>query len=137
MTEVAAKRMPYKPGTKMADGTIYACMSPTRNQPMYVAPVDASLKLNFNAAASYAKKLQVGDKNDFRVPDREELRVIFENKDEGALRGTFDVTGDFPAGYYWSSSTSTGSPVARDIRCKDGYEEVDYKSQKYSLRCVR
>jgi hypothetical protein len=40
-------------GDKMADGTIYAGISPDTNKPMYAAPADAPMSMDFNAAAKY------------------------------------------------------------------------------------
>ena len=38
------------------------------------------------------------------VPSREELNQMYQARDEGALKGTFNTTGSHPAGWYWSSS---------------------------------
>ena len=92
-------------GMVMEDGTIYAGVSPDTNKAMYVAPKHTILSMPFNEAAQYAKTLQVGDKNDFRMPSETELRVLFDNKDKGALKGTFNETGlNEPDGWYWSSA---------------------------------
>ena len=41
------------------------------------------------------------------VPSREELNQMYQARNEGALKGTFNTTGSHPAGWYWSSSQTT------------------------------
>ena len=53
--------------SKDAGGAIFAGISPNTNQPMYVAPADASMRLGFNAAARYAAELEVGGQKGFRL----------------------------------------------------------------------
>jgi hypothetical protein len=91
-------------GDVMADGTIYAGISPDTNRPMYAAPADAPLTMTFNQAAQYAQDLEVGGKKDFRVPSKAELEVLLQNLEKGALKGTFNLSGVGPAGYYLSST---------------------------------
>ena len=126
-----------KIGDAMPDGTIYVGISPTTNKPMYAALADAPVSMDFNAAAEYAKSLEVGAKKDFRVPSKEELNVLFENREKGALKGTFNLTGLFPAGYYWSS-TPNFDDYAYGQRFSDG-AQLDFFTRGFdsSVRCVR
>ena len=126
-------------GTEMPDGTIYAGISPDTNQLMYAAPADAPISMDFNAAAKYAKGLQVGDKKDFRVPSKAELDVLFRNREEGALKGAFNLTGAFPASYYWSSTTIVdgGDNCGCYQRFSDGVRHDHYLDRGMSVRCIR
>jgi hypothetical protein len=90
------------PGNKTLEGTVYAGRSPDTGEPMYASPVDAPLTMTFNEAAGYAKKLnqeQYLCHNDWRVPTRAELNVLFNNR---AAIGGFNVSGSYPAGCYWA-----------------------------------
>ncbi len=125
-------------GTMMKDGTIYAGESPTTHQPMYAAPTDAPLTRTFDEAAYYAKSLEVGDRIDFRVPDRAELDVLYENRDKGALKKTFNNNKcSKPSAWYWSS-TPDGPPAYMWMRrFKDGGQGNDYTNNVHSVRCIR
>ncbi len=125
-----------KVGDRMPDGTIYAGISPDTNQRMYAAPADAPLCMNFNDAAKYATDLKVGDKQDFRVPTKTELNILFENREKGALKGTFDLTGALYASWYWSS-TPYNALNACDQRFRDGRQGSDPPHMISSVRCVR
>ena len=52
-------------------------------------------------AEKYAKGFEGHGHKDFRVPTKNELSVLFNNR---AAIGGFNVTGSIPAGWYWSSS---------------------------------
>jgi Protein of unknown function (DUF1566) len=124
-----------KPGDSVADGTIYAGISPDTHKPMYVTPQDASLTYTFNAAQKYAAKLDANGHQDWRVPTKGELNVLYENRNKGKLAGTFNVTGSDPAGWYWSSSPNDSSAWAQ--RFSDGSQYLFYRIIDSSLRCVR
>jgi len=102
---VAAKAEP-KPGDRMADGTVFAGVSPDTNTPMYLTPADATLTYTFNQAQKYAAKLDAHGHQDWRMPSKSELNVLFNNR---AAIGGFDVSGSDPAGWYWSSSQADSS----------------------------
>jgi hypothetical protein len=126
---------PAKPevGDKMLDGTIYAGISPDTNKPMYATPADASLTMTFNAAQEYAAKLDAQGHKDWRVPTREELNVLFNNR---AAIGGFNVTGSFPAGWYWSASPDL-KWHAWCQRLSDGAQLPNDKYHPLSVRPVR
>ena len=63
---------------------------------MYATPKDAGT-YDFNEAAKYAKNSTLTAK-DFRVPTKGELNVLYQNRDKGKLKGTFNETGSFPPG---------------------------------------
>ena len=56
-----------------------------------------------------------------------ELNQMYEARNEGALKGTFNTTGSDPAGWYWSSSQYDDS-FAWAQRFSDGYEN-DFNSR--------
>jgi Protein of unknown function (DUF1566) len=122
-------------GDEMPDGTIYAGISPDTGKPMYATPKDAPGTYRFNKAAKYAKKLDAQGHKDWRVPTKNELNVLYQNRDKGKLKGTINETGSYPAGRYWSSSQSNGHAWGQ--RFSDG-DQYDYFSDVISsLRCVR
>ena len=119
---------------------------------MYAAPADASKSMTFNQAAKYAKNLKVGGKKGFHVPSEAELKVLFDNRKKGGLKGTFNLTGVNRSGWYWSSSprsgqTPTGKLLTRTDgdfaplvqRFSDGLQFSVGKDKTFSLsvRCVR
>jgi hypothetical protein len=63
---------------------------------MYATPADAPLS-TFNKAKEYAAKLVAHGHQDWRVPTKNELNVLFHNH---AVIGGFSVTGSYPAGWY-------------------------------------
>ncbi|MCE9508301.1 MAG: ankyrin repeat domain-containing protein [Alphaproteobacteria bacterium] len=125
-----------KVGDKMPDGTVYAGFSPDTQKPIYAAAEDASLTMTFNQAAEYAAKLEVHGHTDWRVPTREELNVLYQNKDKGFLKGTFsEVRGDC---WYWSSTQdSEDSKHAYYQRFDYGQQGSFFKSNRFLIRCVR
>jgi len=117
------------PETKMPDGTVFAGISPDTNKPMYATPLDAPLTMTFNEAQKYAAKLDAHGHQDWCLPTTAELNMMLFNK--GAVRG-FDLTGSYPAGWYWSASPYYALR-ARDQRASPH----SYKLDQSSVRCVR
>ncbi len=134
--DLAAARAALVVGAKMRDGTIYAGISPTTQEPMYAAPADAPKRLTFNKAAEYADALEVGGKNDFRMPDQAELDVLYKNRNEGALAGTFNEAGSITAGWFWSS-TPDSDHAAWSQRFSNGGQVREGKGCHSSVRCIR
>jgi hypothetical protein len=126
-----------KIGMKMKDGTYYVGTSPDTKQPMYAAPTDAPLKLNFNQATKYAQDLEVDGKKGFRVPSLAELNVVrnalLQNEE---MKKTFNLTGLNPAGWYWSD-TSYINLIAYGQRFSDGFQTVHLPLLESSVRPVR
>jgi len=124
-------------GSKMPDGTIYIGDSPRTHLPIYAAPADAPTSMAFGKAEKYAKELHVGNKHDFHLPDKEELQLLFENKEKGALKGTLNVTGSDTAGWYLSS-TPGNNTYAYGVRFSDGAQGFAFGEHHHSsVRCVR
>jgi hypothetical protein len=121
-----------KIGDRVADGTIYAGISPDTGKAMYATAKDAPLTYTFNQARKHAEKLDAHGHQDWRVPTKGELNVLFQHR---AGIGGFNETGSYPAGWYWSSSQYNYDAWAQ--RFSDG--DQDYHDEGYvsSLRCVR
>jgi Protein of unknown function (DUF1566) len=122
-----------KPGDWMADGTVHAGISPDTGKAMYATPADASLTYTFNQAQKYAAKLDAHGHQDWRVPTKSELNVLYNNR---AAIGGFDISGSLPAGWYWSSSQDDYN-TAWAQRFSDGNQDDYYEHNASSLRCVR
>jgi hypothetical protein len=122
------------PGDKMADGTIFAGLSPDTGKPMYTTPTDAPLTYTFNEARNYAARLHAHGYGDWRVPTKNELIVLFNNR---AAIGGFDVSHSSSAGRYWSSTESRLHHHAWTQRFSDGNNYWNYSYNASSLRCVR
>jgi hypothetical protein len=122
-----------KVGDKMPDGTVLAGISPDTNKPMYATPADASLTMTFNEAQEYAAKLDAHGHQDWRLPTKAELNVLFNNR---AAIGGFNVVGSYPAGWYWSASplNDLGASCRRLI---DGAQNLNSKNFHLSVRPVR
>jgi hypothetical protein len=103
--EKATRRLlgvePRKIGERIPDGTIYAGISPDSGKAIYAATADAPLTMRFEKAADYAKNLQVHGHNDWRLPTRNELELLFNNR---AAIGGFRTASGWGAHWYWSST---------------------------------
>jgi hypothetical protein len=109
-------------------GWIYAGISKSTQQPFHVAPKDSGV-------FQWKKAMAFAAQDGSRVPSQEELDQIYEARNQGALKGTFNVTGSSPAGWYWSSSQyDYGNAWAQLF--SDGHQN-DFKDGASSLRLVR
>jgi hypothetical protein len=125
-----------KVGEEMFDGTILAGYY--EGKPLYATPRDAPGTYTFNEAAKYAKNLDANGHHDFHAPSKGELNVLFENRNKGKLKGTFNETGSDPAGWYWSSSPlNYYGYFGWAQRFSDGFQDYDSRGDTSSLRCVR
>jgi len=120
-------------GDKMPDGTVFAGISPDTKKKMYATPADASLTMTFNEATEYAAKLDAHGHQDWRLPTKAEMNVLFNNR---AAIGGFDISGSNPAGWYWSALPSN-EWVAWGQRFSDGYQGGYGKDYPSAVRCVR
>jgi hypothetical protein len=120
-------------GERMLDGTVYAGISPDTGVSMYATPKDAPLTLKWEQAMRYAGALDAHGHHDWRVPTKGELNLLFQNR---AAIGGFDLSGSYPAGWYWSSSQANDYD-AWDQRFSDGDQYYDDKVIHAPLRCVR
>jgi uncharacterized protein DUF1566 len=122
------------PGARMPAGTVYAGISPETKKPLYTMPRDAPGTYSWLAGMRYCKDLKAFGHDDWRVPTDGELNVLFNNR---AAIGGFDVSGSYPAGWYWSG-TQYGLWGAWAQRFSDGYQSTTaYGVLFSSVRCVR
>jgi hypothetical protein len=133
MAEYSGKATGPKVGDKMPDGTIYAGISPDTDKPMYATPADATLTMKFNDAQEYADKLDAHGHKDWRVPTEDELNVLFNNR---AAIGGFDLSGSYPAGWYWSALPGNDW-LAWGQSFSDGSELINTTDTHSSVRPVR
>ena len=114
----------------MPDGTIYAGLFHQQTyKPMFAMPKDESGTYTFNQAAKHAKKIGGG----FRVPTIRELDVLFDNRNKGKLKGTFNEIDSSPAGWYWSSKRDYW-PKAW---AQSFYGAEQYRYYQYDALCLR
>jgi hypothetical protein len=71
--------------------------------------------------------------NEWYLPSRDELNVLYVNR---AAIGGFNLSGSFPAGWYWSSSEAQVNR-ARYQRFSDGLQDSFDTRNSLSVRCVR
>src|ERR1700690_2952957 len=119
-------------GQTMKDGSILAGVSPDTGRDLFAPPADAPLAYTFNQAQDYAGALDAHDHQDWRIPTKGELKLLFDNF---AAIGGFDLSGAFPSGWYWSSSQDT-SYSAWSQRFSDGRQSEHGDAMQSSLRCV-
>jgi hypothetical protein len=122
-------------GAVMKDGTVFAGISPDTGKAMFATPSDSSLTLTFNEAKDYVQgwnMLKALGHNDWRVPTKSELNVLFNNR---AAIGGFDESGSDTSWY----RTSSPSPWfhAWSQRFSDGHQKHYGKCHPSSVRLVR
>lgn len=137
-------------GTVMEDGTVYAGISPTTGNMLFVMQKDAPLLMNANVAAgrieAMNRDLSFGHE-DWRLPTLKELKVIFANKEKDALRGTFNETAErnkpfqpprerTSPSWYRTSDPGCGF-TTKGIYFNDGSEEELLTIESSSVRFVR
>ena len=119
-------------GDKMPDGTILAGYH--EGKALYTTPADAPLTYTFNRAVKYAEKLDAHGHQDWRVPSKSELNVLFQN--HAAIEG-FDTSGPGLKQWY-RSSTEDLADYTWGQRFSDG--DCDWSVMgryELSLRVVR
>jgi uncharacterized protein DUF1566 len=121
----------------MADGTLFAGISPDTGKPMYALAADAPLAMKWKRATEYAANFEAGGHppGTFRIPTKNELNVLFQHK---AKIGGFNESGSHPAGWYWSSTEVRVFAVYAWVQSFiDGIRFWNLKSTESSLRLVR
>ena len=88
-----------KIGDVAEDGWIYAGDSPDTHKPMYVAPKDVGVMF-FKEARAQAKKIKFSLFKRARLPSKNELQMIFNNR--ARISGISD-TGTSCSDGYWTS----------------------------------
>ena len=126
-----------RPGHRMEDGTIYIGTSPDTGRAFYAAGGDEPRTMTWAEAILTAVKSNAHGLTGWRLPTGPELNAMFESKDKGALRGTFNETaGSLPAAWYWSSTGFSVFDVYGQ-RFSDGLQSSYFKLSHSSVRLVR
>ena len=118
----------------MPDGTIYAGVSPDTGKPIYAMPDDAPLTMKWEEAMDYAVKLDAQGHQDWRLPTKSELNVLFNNR---AVIGGFNTSGSSDHSTWYWSATQNDKRYARDQRFSDGGQGYNFKDFHSCVRCVR
>jgi hypothetical protein len=121
-------------GDAMPDGTIYAGESPESGKAMFTTAADVPATCSFDHAQDYAAKLDAHGYRDWRVPTRDELNVLFQNR---AAIGGFDESCSYPGGWYWSSSQYDYNTAWGQRFCDGKQFYLNLKNTDSSVRCVR
>jgi Protein of unknown function (DUF1566) len=101
--------------------------------PLYAASEDSGVYM-WQEAMTFASR----EGGNIRVPTKEELNMLYEVRNEGALKGSFNLTGAFPGGWYWSSTEYRDNAVYAWGHIFDvEYQEWYHKGYRSSLRLVR
>lgn len=125
--------------TDGSPGTASSCQTGEANTAILIAEdSDSGVGgVQPHQAAAYCDGLSAHGYSDWYLPAQDELNVLYTNKNTGALNGTFNETGSWPAGYYWSSSEDNNGN-ARNQRFSDGNQSSSgNKSDGLAVRCVR
>ncbi len=122
-------------GTVMPDGTVRAGFSPLTGTSLFTTLADAPGTYTEPEGDAFCRSSNANGHNDWRMPLKDELNVLWENRDKGRLYGTFNETGSYPAGWYWSSSPDGSHEWTQ--RFSDGSQDGSFKNSTSSLRCVR
>ena len=124
-----------KAGNRLADGTIYA------GNGFAAAPADAPGRYTWHDGNQYCEDLVAYGQDDWKLPTKEQLNRLYQNKNMGAFAGTFNDSADgiTLAHWYWSSQEHASlSSNAWDQRFTDGFGGWGYKDHhELSVRCVR
>ena len=89
--------------------------------------------MTFNKAQEYAAKLDAHGLKDWRMPTDAELKLLYDNR--AAIAG-FNVTGSYPAGWYWSDAESNAWD-GWGRRFSDGCHSTYSKDRGSTVRCLR
>lgn len=128
-----------EPADEMEDGSIFVGISPETQRPLYTTKADAPMTYTDEQAQKYAKNLKAHGSQDWRVPTKHELKLIFNHRAE---IGGFDLSGDISSGWYRSAPRRPNiMQVFKDssfsIRFSDGTESEYLNIKPANLRCVR
>lgn len=137
-------------GTVMKDGTIYAGVSPETGRMLFVMPKDAPLLMNDNVAKGRIAAMNDGQTlghDDWRLPTLGELKVLFENKAKGGLKGTFNEAAErnkpftpprtrTSPSWYRASDQGPGF-TTKGLYFNNGEEETLLTIESSSVRYVR
>jgi hypothetical protein len=120
------------------DGGVYVGKSATDGKDLHAALADEPEYLDFAEAFAAAEKMrsQPGREN-AHVPTPEELdKNLYQNKDKGALRGTFNTSSDGSYSSCYRSSKTYGSDIAQVQWFGGGTQSYYYRNLQLPVRLV-
>jgi hypothetical protein len=131
---VGAQRL--KPGDAYQEGIIVTLLE--KGQPGYekkvphgllVAKEDAGKMLKWLEAIQLAKDFRLGDSDQWRVPNKEELSLLYVHR---------QLIGGFQVGNYWTSQPSKeDANGAYVINFYNGYTYTEYRETPVHVRLIR
>ena len=135
-----ALRKNKKIGQKMKDGSIYAGLSPQTGAELFVMPSDASVKMDFNEAGKHMAQInkdKVFGHQDWRLPGKAELSLLYHNRNKGHLKKTFEGKATGMDDFYMSASQTFCPNGSWVHRFADGEQDIHLLSAKHRVRYVR
>ena len=119
-----------------ADGVVTDAQTNLQWQDDYSDNSDTIKSANWANAIEYCEDLDLGDKDDWRLPNFNELYYLADRSIyDPALSGVFV---NFYSSFYWSSTTNASNTgVAWGINFDDGTDFWGAKSYSTYVRCVR
>jgi hypothetical protein len=117
------------------DGGIYVGTSAQDGRPLHAALADLPEYKTYEEALAAAEQLKSVHPT-AHVPTPKELdKNLFENRNTGELKGTFNTSASFPASVY-RSSASYGINLARVQYFGDGLQDNYYRDLRLPVRLV-
>lgn len=121
--------------------SIVAGTCPDTGRKLFAMHADAYDAMTFEQALEHVasvNKNRTLHHDDWRIPTEEELDVLYDNRDKGALQGSFAVTFplDYARSWYWSSTCRDPSDDPYCRRFADGRREHRPRRSPASLRLV-
>lgn len=117
------------PGDIQPDRTIYAGISPDTHRPLYVQPRDMPQAMTWQAASKGAKIYEGYQHNDWRVPTKGELKVMYEN---AAALGL-----DKDDQWHWASDVNPQNDDTAWVQRMDAKGQHVWKGLTLAMRYVR
>ncbi len=130
------KKHPPEIGDIMSDGTVFAGIHPNTGYKVFAMPQDLSARLDFNEAAQAAANAADHNYTNWRVPTMDELSLLFQNMDKGALKNSFAAAVDSFSPAYWSSISYTDE-YGECVSFQDGRLQYTYLETHMAVRLVR
>lgn len=135
-------------GETQPDGSIY--LGYYNSKDWFVTATDAkdskgkSLRLSFNAAASYAANLKVHGHDDWRMPPGQDdpnepniLNKMFDERNTGSFKNTYNCSANY-SHWYWSSTEDPHDRnYAYQLRFENQWGHFYNKQDDISVRPVR
>lgn len=135
-SSVSGVAQKLKPGDAYQGGIVVTVIQ--KGQPGYekkvphgilVATEDWSKMIKWSEAIQVAREFRGGESDQWRVPNKEELELLYANK---------QLIGGFQIGNYWTSQPSKEDPNgAYVINFYNGYTYTEYRETPVRLRLIR